>query len=100
MTGTTDYDRGQWPARPLAREGAAHQQTRNCLTATKILFLAPDMCLTPKQIGRLIVGRNVNLTLTWTQRFASQPPSNEDVKAKAKEYPLLEAVTQQRVVET
>jgi hypothetical protein len=48
--------------RPLVREGAVHQQTHNSQTVTKIWSWAPDGCLTPRQTGRLTVGRNI----TWT----------------------------------
>jgi hypothetical protein len=47
--------------RPLVREGAPPQQTRNCLTVTKIWSWAPYGCLTPRQTGRLTVGRNMTL---------------------------------------
>jgi hypothetical protein len=47
---------------PLIRERAPHQQTRNRLTVIKIWSWAPDGCLTPRQTGRLIVGRNITLT--------------------------------------
>jgi hypothetical protein len=52
--------------RSLVRESAPHQQTRNCLTAIKIWSSDPDVCLTPRQTGRLTVGRNITLTLTLT----------------------------------
>jgi hypothetical protein len=52
--------------RPLIREGASHQQIRNCLAVIKIWSWAPDGCLTPRQTGRLTVGRNITLTLTVT----------------------------------
>jgi hypothetical protein len=45
-------------ARPLVREDAPHQQTRKCLTEIKIWSQAPDGCLTPRQTGRLTVGRS------------------------------------------
>jgi hypothetical protein len=48
--------------RPLIREGATHQQTRNSLTIIKIWSCAPDECLTPRHTGRLTFGRNI----TWT----------------------------------
>jgi hypothetical protein len=37
--------------RPLVRGGAPHQQTRNCLTLTKIWSWAPDGVLTQGQTG-------------------------------------------------
>jgi hypothetical protein len=44
---------------PSSRQrGRPHQQTRNC-QAEKI----SNGCLTPRQTGRLIVGRNITLTL-------------------------------------
>jgi hypothetical protein len=54
--------------RPLVREGATHQQTRNCLTAIKIWPWAPDGCLKPRQTGRLTVGRNITLTMTLVRQ--------------------------------
>jgi hypothetical protein len=51
--------------RPLVRGGAPHQQTRKCLTVIKIWSWAPDGCLTSRQTGRRIVGRNITLTLTF-----------------------------------
>jgi hypothetical protein len=53
-------------AHPLFREGAPHQETRNCQTENKNLVMGPDGCLKPRQTGRLIVGRN--LTSTSVQR--------------------------------
>jgi hypothetical protein len=50
--------------RPLVREGAPDQQTRNCQTIIKIWSLAPNGCFVPRQTGRLTVGRNITLTLT------------------------------------
>jgi hypothetical protein len=48
--------------RPLVREGAPHQQTRSCL---KIIKERREKigrgCLTPRQTGRLTVGRNITL---------------------------------------
>jgi hypothetical protein len=41
--------------RPHVREGAPHQQTRNCLSVIKMWCWAPD--------GRPTVGRNITLTL-------------------------------------
>jgi hypothetical protein len=49
--------------RPIVRKGASHQQTHNCLTVTKIWSWAPDGGLTPRQAGRLIVSRNIILTV-------------------------------------
>jgi hypothetical protein len=50
--------------RPLVKEGASLQQTRNWLTVIKIWSWAPDGCLTPRRTGRLTVDRNITLTLT------------------------------------
>jgi hypothetical protein len=47
--------------RPLVREDAPHQQTRNCLTVLKIWSWAPDGA---RHEDRLAVGRNITLTLT------------------------------------
>jgi hypothetical protein len=49
--------------RPHVRETGPHQQTRNCLTVIRI---AQDGSLTPRQTGRLTVGRNIILTLSLT----------------------------------
>jgi hypothetical protein len=68
---------------PLVREGAPHQPTRNCLIVITIWSRAPDGGLTPRQTGRLTVGRD--RTLTWlcgnlnllkVQRFASYSRMN------------------------
>jgi hypothetical protein len=48
----------------LVRDSAPHQQTRKCLSVTKVWSYAPDGCLTPRQTGQLTVGRNITLTLT------------------------------------
>jgi hypothetical protein len=47
---------------PLVREGAPHQQTRNCMTIIIVCSWALDRCLTARQSGRLTVGRNMTLT--------------------------------------
>jgi hypothetical protein len=41
------------------------QQTRICLTVMKIWSWAPGGGLTPKQTGRLTVGRNMTLSCGW-----------------------------------
>jgi hypothetical protein len=41
--------------RPLAREGAAYQETRNCQTEKTIWSRVPDGSLTPRQTDRLTV---------------------------------------------
>jgi hypothetical protein len=43
------------------------QQNRNRLTVIKIWSKAPDGCFIPRQTGRLIVGRNMILTLITRQ---------------------------------
>jgi hypothetical protein len=43
--------------RPLVRDSAPHQQTRNCLTVIKICFI-------PRQTGRLTDSRNMRLDST------------------------------------
>jgi hypothetical protein len=57
--------------RLLVREGAPHQQTRNCQKNNqrengKNWSRVPDGCLVPRPTGRLTVGRNITLTLTLT----------------------------------
>jgi hypothetical protein len=49
--------------RPLVRESAPLEQTRNCLAVTKIWSYAPEGCFIPRQTGRLTVGRNIRLRL-------------------------------------
>jgi hypothetical protein len=46
--------------RPLVREGAPHQQHRNCLTNKNLVF-SPRWGLTPRLTGRLTVDRKVTL---------------------------------------
>jgi hypothetical protein len=48
----------------LVREGAPHQQNHKCFIEIKIRSWTPDECLTPRETGRLTVGRNMTLTLT------------------------------------
>jgi hypothetical protein len=50
--------------RPLVREGAPTQQTRNCQTIIKIWSYAPEGCFIPRQTDRLSVGRNIRLRLS------------------------------------
>jgi hypothetical protein len=54
-------------ARPLVREGATKQQTRNCLKKIsrrkKNWSRVTDGCPTPRQAGRLTVGRKFNFNL-------------------------------------
>jgi hypothetical protein len=76
---------------PLVREGAPHQQTRNCLTEIKLRSWAPDGGLTPRQTYWLTVGRNVNLTLTlrvgsWSNELvARQLPAGRNVSTEAED---------------
>jgi hypothetical protein len=58
-------------ARPLVREGAPHQQTRTCLTVTRIWSWATEGFLTPRQTVRVTIGGNITLTLTTTLKFDS-----------------------------
>jgi hypothetical protein len=54
--------------RPLAREGAPHQQThmaKDKLRKEENSSWVPDGCLTPRRAGRLTVGRNILLALTF-----------------------------------
>jgi hypothetical protein len=46
---------------PLARDGAPHQQNRNCLIVVKMWSWAPDGCVAPRQTGRPTVDSNI----TW-----------------------------------
>jgi hypothetical protein len=52
---------------PLVRESAPHQQVCSCLTVIKIWSYVPDGCFIPRQTGRLSMGHNITLTLTWHQ---------------------------------
>jgi hypothetical protein len=56
--------------RPLVREGATKQQTRSCLKEIsrrkKNWSWVPDGRLTPRQSGRLTVGRKLTSTSTST----------------------------------
>jgi hypothetical protein len=70
-TGDAQQKTDEVQTRLLVREGAPHQQTRNCLKHNqgengKNWSRVPDGCLTPRRTGRLTVGRNVALTLTLT----------------------------------
>jgi hypothetical protein len=62
----TNYDK--WQTRPLVREDAPYQPTRNRPTVMKIWSKAPEGCFIPRQSGRLIVGRNMTLTLNLVPR--------------------------------
>jgi hypothetical protein len=54
---------GKRQTRPLVRNSAPHQQTRNYLIEIKIWSEAPGGCLTPRETSRLTAGRNITLTL-------------------------------------
>jgi hypothetical protein len=56
---------GKLQIRPLFREGAPQQEILNCKTKKKEIWSwAPDRSPTPRQTGRLIVGRNLISTST------------------------------------
>jgi hypothetical protein len=59
---SSDYKR---QIRSFDEEGTRHQQTHGCLTVTEVWSWVPVGCLTPRQTGRLTIGRNIILTLTW-----------------------------------
>jgi hypothetical protein len=72
--------------RLLVREGAPHQHLRKCLKIIKERkeknwSRVPDGCLTPRQTGRLTVGRNVTLNFECRVIFREplnlQPPEQE-----------------------
>jgi hypothetical protein len=65
----------------LVREGAPNQEIRNCLAVIKIWSWAPDECLTPRQPGRLNVGRNITLTLN--ELVVGQSPASKNVSSEA-----------------
>jgi hypothetical protein len=52
------------------------QQNQNSLTLIHIWFWAPDVCLAPRQTGRLIVGRNITFDfcerdhILWKRNFS------------------------------
>jgi hypothetical protein len=64
MTALARTSRNCKQTRPLIREGAQNQQTRNCQTKIKIWLYAPDGCFIPRQTGRLTVGHNIKLDST------------------------------------
>jgi hypothetical protein len=74
--------------RPLVRESAPHQQTRNCLTVA-------DGCFIPRQTGRLTVGRNIRLRLKLAAEAGEQFGNPEE-----RERPPLEAATEQLPMKT
>jgi hypothetical protein len=103
--------------RPLVREGAPHQQTRNCLTVIKIWSYAPNGCFIARQTGWLTVGRNTQTQIQiWlaamitsdsqaasdqtvtasdstscsNEWVASQLPTNKNMSTKAEESNCLE----------
>jgi hypothetical protein len=57
------YDRNKWQTCPFVKEGAPHQQNRNCLTATEIWSWAPDGAWNQDW---LINWLSCNVTLTLT----------------------------------
>jgi hypothetical protein len=59
--------------RPLVTEDATRQQSSNCLTFIKILSWAPYECLTPTQIGRKTIGRNITFTLAFEKVSGCEP---------------------------
>jgi hypothetical protein len=91
-------------------EDAPHQQTRNCLTGTKILSWTPNGCLTPGQTDRLTVDRN--LIWTWVvvvesvESYSCEKWENsiwgrwQFGKPEEGECLPLEAAAKQRVVKT
>jgi hypothetical protein len=83
---------------------APHRQDRNCRTVTEISSWAPEGALAPRLTGRLTVDSNVILTSEPAsgrhELVTSQPPSSKGVSMQAEEYPLLGAVTRQRLVKT
>jgi hypothetical protein len=64
---------------PLIREGTQHQQTHNYLTVTKIWSLAPNVGLTPWQIGQLTA--SCSITLNWVNHHQEElQESHQPVK--------------------
>jgi hypothetical protein len=45
----------------------------------------PDGCLTPRKTGRLIVGRNITLTLTWLWQVSVVKSGHESCGTRARE---------------
>jgi hypothetical protein len=62
----------------------------------KIWSKAPDGCFIPRQIGRLIVGRNMTLTLT----VVGYSPHSHNTSAEAKKFLLLRSITGKRRIKT
>jgi hypothetical protein len=65
--------------RPLVREGAPLQRTRNYLTVIKMWSWGPVQGLAPRQTGRLTAGRNITLTLVAEARDSSGTHRKENV---------------------
>jgi hypothetical protein len=63
---TADCDSGKGQTRPLVRESALLQETRNCPTLIKVWSEAPNGCFISRRTGRQTVGRNTRITLTLT----------------------------------
>jgi hypothetical protein len=55
--------------RPLVREGVPQKQDCNCQRLINIWSYAPDRYLTPRQTGRLTVGRNIRLRLNTIRQI-------------------------------
>jgi hypothetical protein len=111
MTALARFSNCKRQTRPLVIGGAPHQQTRNCLTAKKKKnwSCAPDGGLTPRQTGRLIVGRNITLTLScWWSSWQLQlwevrswylrPGTVREPRGRGTS--AVEAATKQRLVTT
>jgi hypothetical protein len=56
---------------PLVREGASHEETRNRQTEKKIWSWAPDGSPTPRQTGRLTVGRKLTSLYIMLSRLVA-----------------------------
>jgi hypothetical protein len=52
-----------------SRLGSLHRQIRNCLAVVTIWSWAPDGRLTPRETGRLTVGRNIILACFMQQKL-------------------------------
>jgi hypothetical protein len=74
--------------------------------------LSPNECLTSRQTGRLTVGRNLSLTLTFSyervlrrqleeqELVVRQSPTSKDVNTEAEYATALKAVTRRQPVKT
>jgi hypothetical protein len=74
---------------PEVREGAPHEQTRNCLTEIQLWSWAPDKCFTPRRTGRLTVGHNITVTLKvnrWSNELVvRQSRAGKNVSTEAED---------------